>query len=153
MDSRLDGTVIAWGGNEYGAASVPPGLDGVIAISAAASHNLALKSDGTVSAWGRNRDGENDVPEGLSGVVALAAGEYHNLAIVVDPVLHTHHTGNVLRLSWSQSATGYQLESTDDLSNPGSWAVENSVPEVVDGQFSVNTELSAGSRFYRLRKP
>src|SRR5436305_1986713 len=44
---KMDGTVVAWGLNSYGAASVPPGLSNVIAISEA-DHSLALKSDGTV---------------------------------------------------------------------------------------------------------
>jgi alpha-tubulin suppressor-like RCC1 family protein len=63
---KADGTVLAWGGNLNGALGrgtqggwslVPEpvqGLTDVVAISAAAWSNLALKSDGTVWAWGWN---------------------------------------------------------------------------------------------------
>ena len=50
---KNDGTVVAWGENCYGQATVPAGLSGVVAIAAGALHSLALKNDGTVVAWGR----------------------------------------------------------------------------------------------------
>jgi hypothetical protein len=64
---KSDGTVWSWGNNHDGAlgdgafnADVSPKplhtekLSGVIALAAAASHSVALKSDGTVWAWGDN---------------------------------------------------------------------------------------------------
>jgi alpha-tubulin suppressor-like RCC1 family protein len=71
---KADGTVVAWGNNDYGQTDVPVGLGNVVAIAAGDSHNLALKADGTVVAWGWNGEGETDVPEGLSNVVAVAGG-------------------------------------------------------------------------------
>ena len=71
---KADGTVLAWGLNNYGqigdgttvnrsqpvtvqaAASVP--LRGVVAVAAGNSHSLALKADGTVLAWGLNNYGQ-----------------------------------------------------------------------------------------------
>jgi hypothetical protein len=64
-----DGTVMAWGQNEYGQLGdgttenrdvpVPvSGLSDVVAISAGYNENLALLSDGTVMAWGRNHLGQ-----------------------------------------------------------------------------------------------
>ena len=71
---KKDGTVWAWGENEYGqlgngtfttasplGISTPVqvnGLVGVTAISGGDSYSLALKSDGTVWAWGFNYDGQ-----------------------------------------------------------------------------------------------
>ncbi|OJT18893.1 hypothetical protein BO221_38790 [Archangium sp. Cb G35] len=98
---RSDGTVWAWGYNDYdqigdGIPSttsivrfVPvkvKGLDNVVAVSAGRYHSLALKADGTVWAWGGNMDGQLGIGStvakvslpvqvpGLSGVAALAVG-------------------------------------------------------------------------------
>jgi VCBS repeat-containing protein len=40
---KSDGTVVAWGANEFGQANVPAGLSGVTAIDAGHYHNLALR--------------------------------------------------------------------------------------------------------------
>ena len=69
-----DGTVVAWGGNEYGqlgngsteyttrpvAVDMTGVLSGktVVAVSAGMWYSLALCSDGTVAAWGWNNSGE-----------------------------------------------------------------------------------------------
>jgi alpha-tubulin suppressor-like RCC1 family protein len=66
---RKDGTVWAWGEDEYGelgngkteASAVPvevSGLTNVIAISDGGDHNLALLANGTVMAWGSNDWGQ-----------------------------------------------------------------------------------------------
>jgi hypothetical protein len=72
------GSVVAWGDNSSGQATVPSGLGtSVVAVSAGNAHSLALKSDGTVVAWGcSGQPAPNPctVPAGLSGVVAIAAG-------------------------------------------------------------------------------
>src|SRR6185295_9215493 len=79
--------VVAWGQIETDGgpvtATVPAGLNGVIAIAAGADHSLALKSDGTVVAWD-DIYGQITVPGGLSGVVAVAAGFYYDLALKSD---------------------------------------------------------------------
>ena len=108
---RADGTVAAWGMNDYGQLGdgttlrrVAPvnvaGLDGVVAIAAGNIHTLALKADGTVWSWGYNGDGllgagiadtQRASPVQvlgssgpLSGVVAIAAGVRHSLALKSD---------------------------------------------------------------------
>jgi hypothetical protein len=63
---------------------IPANLSNVVAISAGAAHNIALRSDGTVVAWGLNIYGQTNVPVGLSNVVAIAAGGWHNLALKSD---------------------------------------------------------------------
>jgi len=101
-----DGTVWAWGANNYGqlgngstAASVPPvqvsNLSDVIAVSAGTSHSMAVKSDGTVWAWGLNTNGrlgdgtttQRTAPVqvmNLTGVVSIAAGADHSMAVKSD---------------------------------------------------------------------
>lgn len=59
---QSNGTVVAWGDNDYGQATVPPGLDNVIAVAAGEAHSLALTSDGRIVAWGLNRDGQLNAP-------------------------------------------------------------------------------------------
>ena len=103
---KSDGTVWAWGWNQYGAlgdgttnnratAVQVSGLSGVVATGGGGFHSLALKSDGTVWAWGNNGGGELGdgttiyrlTPVqvgGLSGVVALAGGGFHSLALKSD---------------------------------------------------------------------
>jgi len=76
--------VVAWGLNADGQASVPPTLNGVIAVAGGDGHSVALKHDGTVVAWGLNADGQTTVPGGLSGVVAIAAGGHHTVALKAD---------------------------------------------------------------------
>lgn len=74
-------TVVAWGQNTYGQASVPAGLSNVVAVAGGGQHSLALRSDGSVVAWGGNGYGQSNVPPGLSNVVAIAAGLLHSLAL------------------------------------------------------------------------
>jgi alpha-tubulin suppressor-like RCC1 family protein len=107
-----DGTVMAWGLNDYGqlgdgtdtgpqmcqyACATTPiavsGLSSVTAISAGADQSLALLSSGTVMAWGSNvygQLGDDTVSlasaptpvSGLSGVTAIFAGVESSFAIV-----------------------------------------------------------------------
>ena len=78
------GTVVGWGFDDNGQLSQPAGLTGVVAISAAFGHSLALKSDGTVVGWGRNSSGQATPPTGLTGVTAISAGQAHSLALTSD---------------------------------------------------------------------
>ena len=81
---KSDGTVVAWGDNNYGQLDVPAGLSGVVQISMGAYHCLALKSDGTVVAWGTNNGGQATVPAGLSGVTQVSAGGNTSFALKSD---------------------------------------------------------------------
>jgi alpha-tubulin suppressor-like RCC1 family protein len=101
-----DGTVWAWGDNEYGELgdgnfiqSDSPvkvvGLSDITQIAAGSVWSLALRSDGTVWAWGNNLYNDlgpqvqdvydnRDVPvqvTGLSGVTQIAAGGSFGMAI------------------------------------------------------------------------
>jgi alpha-tubulin suppressor-like RCC1 family protein len=116
-----DGTLAAWGDNYWGQlgnnrtdiSRVPVAVNTagtvlagktVIAVSAGASHSLALCSDGTLAAWGYNNFGQlgnsskvnSRVPVGvntagtvLAGktVIAVSAGAIHSLALCSDGTL------------------------------------------------------------------
>ena len=77
---RANGTVAAWGTNNAGQASVPPGLDRVTAISARFLHSLALREDGSVVGWGDNTLGQRVIPTDLA-VSGVAAGGYFSTVL------------------------------------------------------------------------
>lgn len=109
-----DGTVMAWGTNEYGELGdgttkrrttpvLVSGLANVVAIACGgelgtgnASSSLALLADGTVMAWGQNRFGQlgdgtatemRITPgpvSGIANVTAIAAGDRYSLALLSD---------------------------------------------------------------------
>jgi hypothetical protein len=78
------GSLVGWGNNYWGQASIPSGLTDVVAMAGGEAHSLALKDDGTVVAWGHNGYGQTNIPSGLTDVVAIAAGNFHNLALKGD---------------------------------------------------------------------
>ena len=56
---KADGTVVAWGANTFGQATVPAGLTAVVALAAGGTHSLALRANGTVAAFVSSLGGTN----------------------------------------------------------------------------------------------
>ncbi|MFC4598741.1 InlB B-repeat-containing protein [Cohnella hongkongensis] len=111
---KADGSVVAWGANDYGQTEVPTEAEsGVVAIAAGEDHSLALKADGTVAAWGYH--GATDVPEGLSGVVSIAGGGNHSLALKAD--------GSVV--AWGSNGYGQTTVPTEAESGVAAIAAGN----------------------------
>jgi hypothetical protein len=75
-----DGTVVAWGDNLFGQATVPADLTAVASIAGGATYSMALCSNGTVVVWGS----QPAPPDWLTNVVAIAAGWSHSLAVLSD---------------------------------------------------------------------
>jgi alpha-tubulin suppressor-like RCC1 family protein len=90
------GTVVSWGGINYGETNVPPGLSNVVAVAGGGSYSLALRADGKVVGWGYNGYGQTSPPAGVSNVVAIAAGNDHCLAL--------RDNGTVV--AWGNNASG-----------------------------------------------
>jgi alpha-tubulin suppressor-like RCC1 family protein len=144
-----DGTVAAWGDNSSGklgnnsatASSVPVAvtttglLSGktVVAVSAGASHSLALCSDGTLAAWGSNYYGQmgnmltisSRVPVAVStsGLISGArfttfssgSQAYHSLALVaLPPTIPTVAMPTISRVTASTTSFGGNVTSDGD---------------------------------------
>ena len=84
---KTDGTVVAWGQNDFGQTTVPLDLTNAVGIAAGSTHSLALRSDGSVALWGQIFGSfVNTVPPNATNVVALALGPgaQHALALRAD---------------------------------------------------------------------
>jgi alpha-tubulin suppressor-like RCC1 family protein len=77
---RADGTVLAWGNNDYDQTEIPASLGPTVAVAAGYYHSIALKPNGRIVTWGW------DVPSPVSAtnIVAVAAGWEHCLALRAD---------------------------------------------------------------------
>ncbi|WP_182914122.1 hypothetical protein [Paenibacillus sp. 1011MAR3C5] len=110
---KKDGTVIAWGNNNNGEATVPSGLRNVTAVAAGYEYSLALSQDGKVTGWGSNRLGFIEVPEDLDDVVAIAAG-VPNLALKKD--------GTVVAWGYKANMMPAQTAKATAIASGGSYA-------------------------------
>lgn len=92
---KADGTVLAWGVNNLGQCSVPPGLVGVMNVAAGHHHGVALTTNGSAVAWGWNLYGQTNVPSiALSNVETIAAGGNHTLALRNDGMVRAWGCNN-----------------------------------------------------------
>jgi hypothetical protein len=78
------------------------------------------------------------------------------VAKIVDPqpaAVQITRSGTMVTISWSVSAAGFTLESTDSLAPAPNWQPEPTAPEIVGDHNVVTLEIGAGPRFFRLKKP
>jgi len=99
----LVGPVVAWGQNQIGESTFPPGLSNVVAIAASTGSSAALRSDGTVNNWGLITYIGTNIPPGLSNVVAIAAGGFFEVG---DYMLALKPDGTVVGWGWSVPPAG-----------------------------------------------
>jgi len=76
------GSLVGWGGNDFGQATVPVGGD-YMAIDAGNALSLSLKTDGSIGAWGLDNYGQATPPPG-NNFLAVAAGRLHSIALKSD---------------------------------------------------------------------
>jgi alpha-tubulin suppressor-like RCC1 family protein len=147
-----NGTVMAWGDNEYGELGDGTGIEqsdlpilvnklsDVTAIAAGANDSLALLKNGTVMAWGSNESGQlgdgtskeqSGIPVAVSKlreVTAIAAGEDFNLALL--------RNGTVM--AWGEGVN-------DELGNHEANATQSDVPVRVSGLRDVKGIAAGGA--------
>lgn len=93
-------TVIAWGDNTAGKATVPASASNAVAVAAGGTHSLALRNDGSVIAWGAI----NTVPPEATNITAIAAGQNHNLALRDDGMVIAWGSNNTFGQSVAPTA-------------------------------------------------
>ena len=94
LNNGAASSVVAWGYNGYGQATVPTNLPNVASIAAGRFHSLALGQQGQVYAWGQDDYQQTNVPTGLSNVVAIEAGETFSVALKSDGEVVAWGTNN-----------------------------------------------------------
>ena len=67
-------------------------------------------------------------------------------------VLKVKRVGQTLAISWPATATGYQLESTAGTGAGAVWENVTTPPVVVATEQVVTVDITAGARFFRLKK-
>lgn len=169
---RDDGTVWAWGSNEYGElgdgthqsrnalnAVRVRDVDDVMSISVGGNYGLALQYDGMVWAWGRNETGtlgdgttqNRSLPvqlEGLIDVEAIGAGEDHSLAVKADGTVWawgSNHNGQLGDGSYVDSTTPIKVLGLPDPQSDSSVAVHRFWSEVYWGHFYTANEAEKDS--------
>jgi alpha-tubulin suppressor-like RCC1 family protein len=121
---RDDGTVWAWGLNNFGQLGdgsmlvrwTPvraTGMTSVTAIAVGSLHSLAVRSDGTLWAWGQESNGQLGTGQaganralpvqitGITGVSRIGAGSLHSVALTTDGSVWAWGTN-----SWGQVGDG-----------------------------------------------
>lgn len=83
-----DGSVVAWGRNDFGQSTPPPSLAGVMQVSAGGGVALALTTDRSVVGWGTAQ-----VPAGLTEIASIAAGA-QSIALKTDGTVVTWSNGS-----------------------------------------------------------
>jgi hypothetical protein len=79
-----DGSIVAWGRNNFGQCDVPAPNTAFVAVVGGQHRSLGLKADGSIVAWGDNEFGQSTVPAPNTAFVAVAAGGYHSLGLKAD---------------------------------------------------------------------
>jgi alpha-tubulin suppressor-like RCC1 family protein len=143
MVLKSDGTIHAWGLNDYGQVGdgslltrETPTLvtmvttTNVVSLAAGGYHSLALLGDGTVVAWGENGngqlgDGTHSWDHGLGpvqvlnlrGITAIAAGYWHGLALRIDGTVWAWGSNSYGQLGDNSQSERYAPVRVSGLTN------------------------------------
>ena len=131
QDGLLDGASVTWTSS----------LDGTLASGAVLNFEATTLTEGT-----------HDVMVTATDSLGLTNSASVRIYVLRNPPpqLDIQLVGNAIAISWPSSVTNYALESTLNLL-PASWTAVTNVPAAADAQQTVTLNVSASSRFFRLR--
>jgi hypothetical protein len=75
-----------------------------------------------------------------------------SLALPTPPQLDITRSGTNVILTWTDTAAGFTLQSTTNLSTVA-WSANSPAPVIVNGQFTVTNAISGWQQFFRLSNP
>jgi len=87
---------------------------------------------------------------GGSGNGTAGNGTVFSLALGSAPQLNITPAGTNVILTWTNTASGFTLESTTNLVPLVVWTTNSTAPVVVSGQYTVTNPISGTQKFYRL---
>lgn len=86
---RNDGTVVAWGRNEYGQCNVPHDLPPAVHVSVGFNHSTALLDDGRIRCWGQSEYRQCDMGVCANDrFVSIHSSHFWNAAMRADGTVH-----------------------------------------------------------------
>ena len=92
----------------------------------------------------------NDTNDWNEGSIRYNSTIPDTVNLLMAPVAISFQKGNTV-LTWSTNLTDFQLEYATNMP-AGIWFTNNSIPAIIDGQYTVTNGVSAGTRLYRLMK-
>jgi hypothetical protein len=104
---RTDGSIAAWGRNNFNQCNVPLPNSGFVAVAAGYSYSMGLKVDGSIVAWGKNDYGQCNVPSPNTGFLSMAGGYAHSLAVRLDGSITAWGANNFNQCTIPQPNAGY----------------------------------------------
>ena len=82
--------------------------------------------------------------------VNVEYGTVFSLALGSAPQLNIIPSGTNVILTWTNTASGFTLLFTTNLTPPAIWSTNSTAPVVVSGQYTVTNPISGTQKFYRL---
>jgi len=80
----LQGSIEAWGWDEYGQVSETPAGTDFVQVTAGPFHGVAVRADGSLAAWGRDNSGVVSLTPTGTGFVQVVAGSGFSMGLKVD---------------------------------------------------------------------
>ena len=102
---RTSGTIVCWGGSDYGEGETNAPTGRYSAISAGSSHTCALRESGAIECWGDDDiTGHTNAPAGSYS--AISAGQWHTCALRESGAIEcwgANHDGTIEGIDYGQT--------------------------------------------------